>query len=171
RANAPSWALPLLNLFPQPNGPDLSNGLAQWTGTFSRPSRLDIGAARLDQAITSRLTLFGRYSETPSSTQFGAGPAVNFLDLRSRSGTFGLNLRARGNMILDVRLNASHAASESSWQQPGPTPLPACYVQNALVTIFGEASCDSLLRLSLAGSGQVSFGPEGERRQEQFQAG
>ena len=126
---------------------------------------------RLDQAITSRLTLFGRYSETPSSTQFGAGPAVNFLDLRSRSGTFGLNLRARGNMILDVRLNASHAASESSWQQPGPTPLPACYVQNALVTIFGEASCDSLLRLSLAGSGQVSFGPEGERRQEQFQAG
>jgi hypothetical protein len=171
RENAPSWALPLLNLFPQPNGPDLSNGLAQWTGTFSRPSRLDIGAVRLDQAIGSRLTLFGRYSETPSSTQFGAGPAVNFLDLRSRSGTLGINLRTHRDMTLDVRLNASSATSESSWQQPGPTPLPTCYVQDALITIFGEASCDSLLRLSLAGSGQVSFGPEGQRSQSQFQAG
>ena len=172
RAAAPSWALPVLNLFPQPNGPDLSKGLAQWTGTFSRPSQLDIGAVRLDQAITSRITAFGRYSETPSSTQFGSGPAVNFLDLRSRSGTLGLNLRARGNMVLDLRINASHAGSESTWQQANPGPLPTCYLGSALTTLFGvDTPCDSLVRFSLAGSGQVSFGPEGARSQSQFQVG
>jgi hypothetical protein len=172
RETADTWVLPVLNLFPRPNGPQLSNGLAQWTGTFSRPSHLDIGAVRLDQAISSRVTAFGRYSETPSSTQFGPGPAVNFLDLRSRSGTFGLSVRPRSDMVLDLRINASHAASQSTWQRTDPGPLPACYVGAALTTIFGaDTPCDSLLRLSLAGSGQVSFGPEGDRSQSQFQVG
>ncbi len=100
RQNASDALQPLLSLFPLPNGPSLGGGLAQWTGSFSRPSQLDAGAVRLDQAITSRMTLFARYSDTPSSTEFGASP-VNSLDLSTRSGTLGLDIRPRSNLVME----------------------------------------------------------------------
>ena len=37
RESAPDW--PVLNLFPTANGPGLGDGLAEWTGRLSRPSR------------------------------------------------------------------------------------------------------------------------------------
>src|SRR5260370_40171071 len=86
REKAGAWVQPMLNLFPQPNGAELGRGLAEWTGRFSRPAKLDIGGARLDHAVTPRLTLFGRYNESPSYTEFGSGP-VNLLDLGSRTAT------------------------------------------------------------------------------------
>jgi hypothetical protein len=165
-----TWVQPLLTLFPEPNGPDLGKNLAQWTGGPSRPARLDVGAVRLDQAITSRLTAFARYSETPSSTQFGSS-TVDFLDLRSRNVTTGLNFRPTPYLVLDLRVNFSQAASDSFWQHAPPTVLPGCYVKTFVTTassLFEGDPCASLARLSLLGSGQVVFGPEGQRSQSQF---
>lgn len=167
REDSPTWAQPLVNLFPLPNGPDLGQDLAQWTGGASRPARLDVGAVRLDQAITSRLTGFARYSETPSSTQFGSN-TVDFLNLRSRNVTAGFDFRPTADLVLDLRINFSQAASDSSWQQAPPTVLPDCYVQPFLATLFPGDPCNSLTRLSIAGAGQVVFGPEGQRSQSQF---
>src|SRR5262249_16964272 len=108
REQAADWARPIVDLFPQPNGPPLGGGLAEWTGRVSRPSQLDTGAARLDYSISSKLTAFGRFSETPSATEFGSS-AVNLLDLRSTSLTAGLNLMARPDLAFDLRLNGSSA--------------------------------------------------------------
>jgi hypothetical protein len=167
RETAPTWVQPLLNLFPLPNGPDLGNGLAQWTGGPSRPARLDAGAVRLDQSITSRLTAFARYSETPSSTQFGNN-SVDLLDLRSRNVTTGLDFRPRADLVLNTLFNYSLAGSNSVWQQAPPSVLPDCYVQPLLDTLFPGDPCNSLVRVSIAGVGQVVFGPEGLRSQSQF---
>ena len=169
RQNSFDWAQPLLNLFPSPNGPELGNNLTEWTGRISRPSRLDTGAVRLDQAITSRITAFGRYSESPSATEFGSGP-VNWLDLRSRSLTAGIDLRSSPNLVLDLRINASSTDSNSLWEPAGPSPVPACSL--GTVTSFFLHSpnlCDYLVRFSIAGVGQVVSGSEGQRRQSQFQ--
>ena len=57
-------------------------------------------ASRLDQALGARVTLFGRYNDSPSRNEFGA-LAVNQLDLRSQSLTLGLNARATPNLIFD----------------------------------------------------------------------
>ena len=168
RQAAPDWVQPLLNFFPAPNGPALGDGIAQWTAGFSRPSGLDIGAARLDQAITPRLTAFARYSHSPSWTEYGSNP-VDFLDLRTRSLTLGLNFRARPNLILDLRVNASDTVSDSEWKQAPPAVLPACYVQPVLTALFATSPCDTLMRLAITGVGQVVFGSEGRRRQSQFQ--
>ena len=163
RENAAAWVQQMLNLFPQPNGAELGRGLAEWTGRFSRPARLDIGGARLDHAITSRLTLFGRYNESPSFTEFGSGP-VNMLDLGSRSGTLGLNFRARPDLVFDLRLNASSANSSSRWSQDSSGSGPACFQ-----LVGSSGACDYLARLSIAGVGQVESGPEGARSQSQYQ--
>ncbi len=162
REAASAWVQPVLNLFPAPNGRDLGSGLAEWTGQSSRPSRLDVGGARLDHAITSRLTAFGRYTEAPSSTEFGSG-SVNLLDLHSRGVTLGLNWRARPDLVFDLRLNASSASSSSVWEQPGRAP-PVCYQ-----LVGSSDDCDYLVRLSIAGVGQVVSGSEGQRSQSQYQ--
>src|ERR1700682_4090519 len=88
RLAAPAWVRPLLNLFPIPNGPALGPGLAEWTGRNNRPSRFDAANVRIDHAITSRITLFGRYSQTPSSSEFN-GTEVNRIAMGSRGLTLG----------------------------------------------------------------------------------
>jgi hypothetical protein len=166
--NFAGGAGPLLSLFPKPNGPDLGSNLALWTAGISRPSQLDTGAVRLDHAFSSRLTAFARYSESPSSTEFGSDP-VNSLDLSARGLTLGLNLRARPNLVLDLRTNVSSATSHSVWRQAGPDVTPPCELEPAIVFFLGPPVCDYLVRLSIAGVGQVFSGSEGQRSQTQLQ--
>jgi hypothetical protein len=163
REGASTWVQPVLNLFPAPNGPGLGNSLAQWTAGISRPSRLDTGGARLDHAISSRLTAFGRYSDSPSSTEFGSSQ-VNLLDVRSKGVTLGLNWRARTDLLFDLRFNASTATATSRWDTAGSPALPVCFQ-----LVGASNSCDSLERLSIAGVGQVVTGPEGRRSQSQYE--
>jgi hypothetical protein len=162
------WAEPLLSMFPAPNGPELGKGLAEWTGGISRPARFDVGALRLDQAFTSQLTGFARYSDTPSSTQYGSDP-INSLGIGSRSITGGLTLRAKPTLVFDLRLNASSANATSVWRQNGAT-LPDCAIEPATEQfLHSPGICDYLVRFSIAGVGQVVSGSEGWHSQSQYQ--
>jgi hypothetical protein len=168
RANALIWARPLLSLLPEPNGADLGNGLAEWTAGISRPARLDTGALRLDHAFNSRITAFTRYNESPSSTKFGSNP-VNTLDLRSRSVTLGVNLRARPSLVFDVHLNVSDARANSVWQRLGPTAPPCDFEPTTTFFLVAPGICNYLIRLSIAGVGQIVTGSEGLRSQSQYE--
>ncbi|HTA67302.1 MAG TPA: TonB-dependent receptor [Bryobacteraceae bacterium] len=168
RDNSLPWAEPLLNMFPAPNGPELGAGLAEWTGGISRPARFDAGAIRLDHAFTSRLTGFARFSETPSTTQYGSDP-INSLGISSRSITGGLTLRARPTLVFDLRLNASSANATSIWNQNGAT-LPDCSIEPATeYFLHSPGICNYLVRFSIAGVGQVVSGSEGWHSQSQYQ--
>jgi hypothetical protein len=156
---APAWAQSALNLFPDPNGPSLSNDLGEWTGRSSRPGSLDAASLRLDHALTEGITLFGRFSEAPSSNQFGM-TQINRLDFRSWSGTLGLNLHAGAETVVDFRLNQSVSSAQSVWS--GNDGCPAPFPSSA-------PTCNLLIRFLIGGVGQVVSGPEGERRQRQFQ--
>ena len=57
---------PFLNAFPLPNGADLGNGTAQFNASFSNKSTLDAYSLRIDQKLTNKLNLFGRYNYSPS---------------------------------------------------------------------------------------------------------
>jgi hypothetical protein len=169
RQTAPDWAQPALDLFPAPNGADLGNGLAQWNGRNIRPSSLDSGVVRIDHAITSRATFFGRYNDSPSASEFGS-TQVNRLDLRFQSLTLGLNVRPAARTVLDFRVNESQVRAHSTWSQPG-APGPAGCALESLTSYFfgGSIPCDSLVRFSIGGVGQVVSGREGDRRQRQFE--
>src|SRR5262249_1596524 len=64
--NAPAAVQPLLNAFPKPNGPDLSNGRAAFSASYSDPSTLNSSGTRIDYLPWERVTMFGRYSDAPS---------------------------------------------------------------------------------------------------------
>jgi hypothetical protein len=67
RQQAPANVKPLLNAFPLPNGRSTGVDLSQLSISFSDPSSLDATSIRLDHAINSSLTVFGRYNHSPSS--------------------------------------------------------------------------------------------------------
>jgi hypothetical protein len=169
RQNTPAGVRTVLDLFPLPNGPALGPGLAEWTGRNNRPSGFDSGSARIDHALTSRLAVFARYSETPSFNAFG-NTQISELTVRSRSITGGLNLRIRPNAILDFRWNWSRASAESNWHPAGVRDLPACALEPvAEYFVRLPGMCDYLLRLNIAGVGSVTTGRESSRRQRQLQ--
>jgi hypothetical protein len=56
-----------LNSFSLPNGPDLGGGLAEYIGSWSNPSLIDSGSIRLDHAVSEKMKLFFRFSDTASS--------------------------------------------------------------------------------------------------------
>ncbi|MBS1854107.1 MAG: TonB-dependent receptor [Acidobacteria bacterium] len=169
RAAAPDWVRPALDLYPLPNGADVGNGLGLWYGRNIRPSHLTSGLARLDEAITPRVTLFARYNDSPSSNEFGA-TEVNRLDLRFRSLTLGLNYRPGARFTFDLRANESQSEAESTWSVAGSNVSSGCDLAPLTAYLFPAANaCNSLVRFSVGGVGQVVLGSEGRRRQRQFQ--
>jgi len=164
RASAESWAKPVLHLFPEATTADNGSGVGEWVGRSTHPAGLDTGGARIDQAIGSRFTLFGRYNDSPSRNDFGS-LAVNQLDLRSQSITLGLNARITPAAIVDVHANESQATAHSTW-----SPGDDCSLQSLTVTFFAAPSpCDYLVRFWIGGVGQLVSGREGIRKQRQFQ--
>jgi hypothetical protein len=60
RQNAPAVVQPLLNAYPLPNGPGLSNGTAAFAASYSNPSTLNSSGIRIDYLPWQRVTIFGR---------------------------------------------------------------------------------------------------------------
>jgi hypothetical protein len=160
----------VLNLFPQPNHGLIATNTGEWTGQVNRPAGLTSGSARIDQAVTPRVTLFGRYSDSPSHNDFGE-PQVNHLGLRAQSLTLGLNARPTARTVLDVRVNESQSSADSVWTASTGSGAPGCALATQASGFFPRATvtCDDLVRFSINGIGQVISGREGSRRERQFQ--
>jgi hypothetical protein len=163
RKSASAWAQPALALFPNPNGPELGNGLAVWNGRDSRPAGLEAGSVRVDHMLTKRISWFGRYSDSPSNEQFG-DIQINRLDFRSWSGTIGLNARLGPEASFDFRLNESVTSAQSVWSGNS-----GCELLPVAAQFLPAPTCGLLVRFQIDGVGQLVSGSEGERRQRQFQ--
>jgi hypothetical protein len=186
RQAAADWAQPALSLFPLPNEGQLTSDIGKWVGTSALPAGLDTGAVRIDQALGSRVSLFGRFSDSPSSNEFGS-LGINRLDLRMQSLTIGVNARPTPNLTIDFRVNESQTGADSVWSGsvappvppptgtptvgPPPVDTPDCVLE-PMVSVFlnSLAACAYLVRFNIDGIGQLVYGPEGNRTQRQFQA-
>jgi hypothetical protein len=168
RATAPEWVRPILNFFPPPNGDSLGGNLAEWSGRGQRPASTRVFSGRLDAAITSRLSAFGRYNLAPSATEFGYSQ-INALDIRSWSATGGLSLQLGPSFANDFRVATSDASARSFWRQSTTGPLPECMLSDIALTQFqSRVPCDGFYRFSIAGVGQLLYGPESDNRQSQW---
>ena len=164
RTSAPPPIQPILNAFPAPNGANLGGGVAAWTGSSSRPSTFDGGSVRIDHALSSRLLLFGRYTQTPSSTQFSS-TGVNTVQIGSSSLTIGINAIFNPTAINEFRVNRTATTGDSVWQDTGGESA-GCYT-NAI--LFGaNAACASFYRFSINGISELDAGTNGQNRQNQW---
>ena len=164
RASAPPLIQPILNAFPIPNGPDLGGGAALYTAGSSHPSAFEGGSARVDHALTGNLLLFGRYSQTPSSTEFGASQ-IDVVNIASNSVTIGLNAVLSPSSINQLRLNRTSTTGNSIWQTPGGQSV-GCYADAPL--LGSNAPCASFYRFLINGIGELDAGINAKDRQTQW---
>ena len=167
RAMAPALIQPVLNAFPLPNGLDLGNGIAQWTGTSSRPSAFDGGSLRIDHAISSRYLLFGRYAETPSSTASGFSQ-INTVQINSKTLTLGLNATLAPSAINELRVNTTSTQASSVWRTADGSQLVGCY--SNVFLLGANAPCTSFYRFSINGVGEFEAGTNAKNSQRQWEA-
>jgi hypothetical protein len=111
RASAPDSLGAVMNAFPVPNGPEVGNGQATFTSTWSNPNSIDATSIRLDHAVNDKLKLFFRFSDTPSSSivrQYGASASiVETQAYASRSYTFGATSVLSPGFANEFRFNYS----------------------------------------------------------------
>jgi len=107
---------PLLNAFPKPNGPDLGNGTAGFSASYSDPSTLNASSIRIDYLPSDKVTIFGRYNYAPSSLdQRGGGSSettysnVADVEYRFQSLTLGSNQALTPRWTNEFRFNYSRS--------------------------------------------------------------
>ena len=121
RQNSPAEIQPLLNSFPIQNGPDDpnclppgppgadANCLAQFTGTYSSPSGLDVYSIRVDHSFGDKLRIFGRYSDSSSDSltrlTFASPASLNNSTSDVKSGTIGVTSIVSPSLANEFRVN------------------------------------------------------------------
>jgi hypothetical protein len=172
RQQAPAAMRPFLDAFPIPNGAPLGAGTAQFNAGYSNPSSLDATSIRVDHAVNSRLTLFGRYNYSPSSLeQRSPPPASPVLSLRQslsssvQTGTVSATELITPGISNEVRANYSNHRVGSNYVMDnfgGAAPLP-----DSALFPPGYSSANAIFGLNIMGAGQLSQGKSGTDEQSQ----
>lgn len=167
RQAAPLRLRPLLDAFPVANGPPLPGGAAVLTANASLPAQLSAGTLRVDHALTSRISIFGRYQWTPSSADNGFAQ-VEHSRFSNQSFTAGSSALASPNIINDVRINVTRTSVNSSWRDTGAGGSSA----SDLASIFPSPTQPGtvLYGFAIGGIGQILGGDASHSRQTQWQA-
>jgi hypothetical protein len=119
----------LLQAFPVPTTDSGTSLQEQHTTSFSVPARLDATSVRLDALAGSRLTLFGRFNQAPSTittADFWNAALVKPNTDRTRTITGGLNAQLSARLYDELRVNYSSNArvwSGSIDTRDGAAPL------------------------------------------------
>lgn len=111
---------PLLNAFPRPasNAPDV-NGISPFDASYSNASTLNATSLRVDHHLSDRLSLFARYSYSPSelSARY-PGFALSTLSqsrITTQTATGGATWTLTPWIINDVRVNYSRNSGIGSY--------------------------------------------------------
>ncbi len=116
RQSAPAPLQTFLNAYPLPNGRVTTRGFAEFAASYSDPSTSDATSIRVDHNLGSRLTLFGRYNNSPSKLQIRAidNTSINTITdqkFETETATFGATLLISPRMSNDFRGNWSRSRS------------------------------------------------------------
>jgi hypothetical protein len=143
RAGAPGALQQVMNAFPLPNGPEVGNGQATFTSTWSNPNSIDAVSFRVDHAVGEKLKLFFRFSNTPSSSvvrQFGESASVVETQANaSRSYTVGATSALSARLGNEFRFNYSTNTSNFTNHLDdfgGAVPVNLAQLQGINATLY-----------------------------------
>ena len=159
RQQAPAGVQPYLNAFPVPNGANLAGGLAEFSSSYSNPSKLDAYSMRIDHRINTNLFLFGRYNYAPSTTEVRQTSSLSSLTTNSSKThtlTLGLAASLSPNISDEFRANYSNVRGTSSSQLDNFAGASA--LASTLLFPPGFSSANSNLVFLLLGAGTSTSG-------------
>src|SRR6266436_7977333 len=160
RQQAPATIQPYLNAYPAANGPELGAGTAQSSGSYSNPSSLNAYSIRVDHAINSNLSLFGRYNYSPSNSNvrdpFKALSTTELLSTAVHTFTVGLTDSITPRISNEVRANYSNDRVDSRFTLDGFGG--AVPVTDSVLFPPGFTSANGLFEFLIAGVGEWATG-------------
>jgi len=172
RQNASAQRRPFLNAFPIPNGPNQTNGFAQFSAGFSNPSTSNATSIRVDHGLTDRVTLFARYNYSPSSTvqRGAAGNSLNTLNpvtFKTQTFTLGSTQALTTSISNDLRVNHSRNEASSYFflDDFGGAVVPA---DSLFFPSFASRETAQFNLQMLGSNGAWSVGPNVASEQRQF---
>jgi hypothetical protein len=132
RQSAPAALQPILNAFPNPSQDGIdypSAGLAQFIQAYSTPSKIDSTSVRIDHNLSQNLTVFFRFSNSPSSAAGRNLSSVSQRDSNSQTYTWGATGQFARHWANELRLgyamsNAALDISVDNFGNATPTNLP-----------------------------------------------
>ncbi|HEV2201389.1 MAG TPA: carboxypeptidase regulatory-like domain-containing protein [Bryobacteraceae bacterium] len=157
-----------------PCGADPFTCVAKFTGAFPSTAQLDSGSARIDYVLTSKMSLFARYVDSPSSTfTSGSAKSINNNDtgLGSTSGTIGLTQVISATKTNDLRFNYTRSSVLQTQTAPTfsgnfSTLFPAGFAQPVG---YGPRDMQFTFQfLGLVPTLNLAGGPTTDSRQTQF---
>ncbi|MGB9407140.1 MAG: TonB-dependent receptor [Terracidiphilus sp.] len=169
REQAPLALQPILNAFPVQNGFDYGTAaapsLAEFTKSYSTPSRIDSTTIRLDKVITPKVSLFFRFGDTPSYTDTRLLSTVTKFSSNTQTYTLGSSIQITNAVASETRIgysrnDATTAASMDNFGGASPVNLAdltgvGSYA-NPAPTFLMEFSGIGLSALSLTAGGNKS---------------
>jgi hypothetical protein len=174
RQQASPAVQPYLSAYPLPNGVRFGAGLAQFNAAFSNPSTLDAYSIRVDQVLSPKLTVFGRYNCSPSGIEqrgplLSFGPVLSTTEFASfsvQTFTVGLTEIINQEASNDVRANYSNNRVGVRYALDnfgGAIPLP-----DSVLFPPGFSSINGSFTFTIVGAGQYADGNFGTDEQRQF---
>ena len=154
RASAVSSVQPLLDLWPQANGPDLGGGIAIAYNNPLQAIHEDFGTARFDHNIRDRDAFSGVYTIDDSAAETPSANPLSLVNLRVRNQVASLS---ETHIFSPRFLNkAIFGFSRAAYLFTGQTPvdLPG-FVEGqpiGVVSIGGSTALNSSSQISLAGT-------------------
>jgi outer membrane receptor protein involved in Fe transport len=149
RSTATGSMKAVLNVFPQPTGAELlttagvATGWAAYNYAVSNPATMDAYSIRIDHTVSSKLTLFGRFNQSPSnSTTYSGGAYGTAMKESTQTLTLGATSALTARLSNEFRINHSRQLAQQ---------------QYVLATYGGAVPVDTALLNSGEGSGSVSF--------------
>ena len=104
-----------LTAYPIANGEDLGKDAARFTAQTLSPAEVTTSSLRIDRALGTKGTMFGRFNYSPSDSTSGFLQR-NETGFRSRALTLGsINAVGEGRVTNDARLNVSTTSVDSRW--------------------------------------------------------
>lgn len=102
-------ALPILNAYPLPDNKNATGSAALFTGVYSNVITMDAGSVRADHTFGPRLTVFGRYDDSPSAVigRAGALSQIQSQELNTTTVTIGGNSQWTRSVTTSFRFNYS----------------------------------------------------------------
>lgn len=171
RSQASAPIAELLKAFPIPNGPvNPLAMIAQFSATYSNPVSLNSGSIRMDQAISGKLTLFGRLSAAKSSVQTRVDSLTHVIssEVNTSAITLGATLAWSPALTNELRANftwngSSHFNKLDSFG--GATPPPESLLFPAP---FSSSRSSRFIFQDLADGLRLVSGRSSDHEQRQF---
>lgn len=163
RQNATGVVKSLLEAYPLPVAAPLADAPLEtpYTAGFSNPSNLNATSVRIDHALSSRFTVFGRYNNAPSESRerarFVTASFVARLPNETQTATAGSTMLFSPTVNNDVRFNFSRSLAGQVYEQD--TFGGAKLLSNDLLFPSFANPSRSLYYLTIGGNDENTISP------------